>query len=171
MACARKWDVMTVEPVVEVIGRVVRSVDTLDAESLAALCGEVGWAPAGATVQPFPRKWSHGKLQASVYSEGVDHLLEFVFLVIPPDLDLPEYAEAIDGEYSAEIESFHRIRDALLSALGAEFPVEEVQDVKEDAVDFIDSGCWKVGRRYLSVGVAHADEDSPILLLARLRQS
>jgi hypothetical protein len=171
MACARKWDVMTVEPVVEVIDRVVRSMSDLDAESLAALCREAGWVPAGATVQPFPRKWRHGRLQASVFSEGADHFLEFVFHVIPPDWDLPEYVAAVDGGYSAEIESFHRIRDELLVAVGAGFDIEEISDVKEDAVDFIESGCWKIGRGYLSAGVAHADEDSPILLLARLRQS
>ncbi|WP_416971794.1 hypothetical protein [Streptomyces sp. 4F14] len=162
---------MTVEPVVGVIGRVVRSTYDLDAESLAVLCGEAGWVPAGATVQPFPRKWSHGKLQASIFSEGADNFLEFVFQVIPPDWDLSEYAEAVDGEYFTEIETFHRIRDELLAAVGADFSVEEIPDVKEDAVDFVESGCWKIGRGYLSAGVAHADEDSPILLLARLRQS
>ncbi|MEU0213464.1 hypothetical protein [Streptomyces canus] len=162
---------MTVEPVVEVIERVVRSERDLDAESLAALCGEAGWEPAGSTVQPFPRKWSHGKLQASVFSEGADHFLEFVFQVIPPDWDNPEYAEAVEGEYSAEIESIHRIREGLLAAVGAGYSIEEVPDVKEDAVDFIESGCWKIVRGYLSIGVAHADEDAPILLLARLRQS
>ena len=158
------------EPVAEIIRRVVHSAQDLNLGSLAVLCAETGWAPMGVTY-PFPRKWSYGKLQLSIFSEGEDDFLEFIFEVIPPDWEFPEYAEAADGDYSPQIGRFHRIRDDLLVAIHSEISTEEISEAREDSVDFIESGCWKIGRGYLSVGVAHADEDSPILLLARLRQS
>ncbi|WP_395292216.1 hypothetical protein ACF9IK_00330 [Kitasatospora hibisci] len=161
---------MTVDAVVDVVKQVAGSGTSLSAESLAAVFERSGWNPSGSTTLPFPRRWRHGTLQASILSEGDEDLLEFVFHMIPPDWSVQEYADAIDGEYSAEVQRLHGVSAELLESLTGEFDVEPYPEVKEDAVDFIESACWKIERSYLSVGVAHADEDMPILLLARLRQ-
>ncbi|QXE35411.1 hypothetical protein KQY30_15190 [Streptomyces sp. GMY02] len=156
---------------VEVIERIVRSTRDLPAESLAELCAQAGWVPIGATVEPFPRRLGHGNLLAAIFSEGAEDFMEFIFEMIPPDLGRAEFVDAVNGDYSPQIDRFHRIRDEVLELLSVEIAFDELSEVREDSVDFVESGCWRIVRGYLSIGVAHADEDSPVLLLARLRQS
>lgn len=162
---------MEVDSVADVLEWLVRADRAIDADSLAGYLGSSGWESAGTPVQSVPRKWSHGALRASVYSEGSEDFLEFAFKVIPPDWDVPEYANAVDSEY---VEEVRRVRDlseriiALLGERGITANLVSSED-REIDVDFIEKFSWNVGGKFLTAGVAHPDEDAPILLIARVR--
>lgn len=165
------------DAVAEVVRRVTGSAaaGARPAQDLAATLAAAGWTLEGPPT-PFTGRWVAGGLQARLLTEQDDDvvaLIEFVFHIVEPDWDSPVYSDAMDNEYEAQLAQLEELKADLRGALETR-GVELIPypDVKEDAVDFIESECWQIGHSpafYLTVGVAHTDEDLPILTLARLR--
>ena len=157
------------EDLYKVIAEVSRVAPPATIESIAEALSRTGWSPENPTCESLSRRWSQGEAQAIVYTEDDVAFLDVIPRLIPPRWENADYSAAIDSDYQTALGNLRTMTDGVLAALQDGPPAEPRTEEYETGADFVEQGQWDVNGWCLSIGIAHTDEDLPILLMARLQ--
>jgi hypothetical protein len=133
-------------------------------ESLAAL----GWEAAGSTAPPYCRHWAVDGVTFNVFGGQDGWCGDALFKEVYPD-DLDELgSEAVDRACEAEEGYFNETMTVLLERVsGRGVVVESTQGLDIDGGEFVSSAEWRIGLSPFIMGVANADPDLLVSVLAR----
>lgn len=143
-------------------------------EEVVSTLRSSGWSSDLADASPVPQEWESGENSLSLYSEdGEWAFIDFCLRAIPPEWDDPEYSDAVNDDYAKESEEVQRAAVAIIRELDSHgAPPVPVNENPEEEYGIFDASCWQAGGIYITAGISHPDvEDTPILLIIRLRQA
>lgn len=135
-------------------------------ESLAAL----GWEPAGSIAPPYCRHWVADGVRFNVFAGGDGWYGDALFKEVFPD-DLEELgSEAVERACEAEEGYFNETVTVLLERVADQgVTVEPAEDLGIDGGEFVSSAEWRLGQTPFVMGVANADPEMPVSVMARFR--